>query len=167
MREQVVILLDDSEQVVKEITYGQWVATREAVGDFDNDVALVVACTGLPAVDVDQMNTPDFNELLNVAESLNNATTTNKAGASQVPLSYAALTVMGDTVTTAVITMPKVIHSRELAKLTDPYHRMEYMIKTTTGFIDLISMPMSDYSLLVDAVPDFFGQGVGFFRKAK
>ena len=167
MKTETVTLLDDTKQVVNEITYGDWLTTRNEGNDFDNDVALIRACTGLAVDAIDSLKVPDYNELRRSAIKLNNPSQELKAGASVITLSKPVFTIMGDTTALINITMPLVKVSRELSRITDHTARMSYMIKSTTGIADLNSLPMSDYSLLADCVPDFFAQGAAFFRASK
>ncbi|EGR0199580.1 hypothetical protein ACXIVC_21885 [Vibrio parahaemolyticus] len=167
MKTKEVPLLDGRKVVVSEITYGVYKETRESSDEFDNDFALVLACSSLTLEELEELDTPDFNELLIAATSLNDPETIPTVGQDTVPLSQPALTLMGEKVETVNISMPKVKHSRELSKLKQGFSRIEYMIKSTTGLADLDSMPMSDYSVLVIAVPDFFVKGAAFFQKHK
>ena len=169
LRTETVKLMDGSEIVVKEITYCQWDETRNESTDFDNDVALIRACTGLSVDILNDYLMPDFKDLLRKAMDLNDPdpSTTVKYGQTEIPLMSPATTVMGETITTATITMPKVKAGRELDKIKEPSARVNYMITATTGITNLSNMRMSDYSLLTIAVPDFFTQGAAFFRAVK
>lgn len=169
LKTTAVKLMDGGEITVKEITYGEWSKTRNESTDFDNDVALIRACTGLSVDIIDNYLMPDFKDLLRAAMDLNDPdpAVTIKYGQTDIPLTSPIMTIMGDTITTAIITMPKVKAGRELDKIKDPAARINYMITATTGITNLNSMRMSDYSLLTIAVPDFFTQGAAFFRAVK
>lgn len=164
----VATLLDGSTITVHEITYGQWLESLVAGGtDFDNEVTLVAACTNIPHEMIDEYLAPDFKTLKTLAIKLNNPQKSLPKGATQVTLSKPVITIMGDHQDTITITMPKVKASRELSLITDSTKRFEYMIKAATGIADLHSMPMSDYSLLVEHIPDFFEQGADYFTPDK
>ena len=167
MKTKEATLLNGRKILVSEITYGKYKETRESSDDFDNDFALALACSGLSVEELEDLDTPDFNEILISATSVNDPDTIPKIGETSIPLSKPVVTIMGEEVDTAEISMPKVKHSRELAKLKGGFKRTEYMIQSATGITDLDSMPMSDYSVLVIAVPDFFVKGAAFFQKHK
>lgn len=167
MKTKEVTLLNGDKVTVSEITYAQYKKTRESDDSFDNEFAFVLACSGLTCEQLESLDTPDFNELLIAATTLNDPEKIPPIGATSIPLSSPVMSVMGELVDVANISMPKVKHSRELSKLKDNFRRMEYMIQATTGIADLDSMAMSDYSALVLAVPDFFVKGAAFFQRHK
>lgn len=160
----IVPLLDDKNVEVKEITYGEWETTRNEGNHFDNDVALVRACTGISVDDLEEMDAPDFNELKRACIKINNPVIELEAGETIIPLSEPIILLTGTKSKDIVISMPKVKHCRQLDKISEASERINYMIKAATGIIDLRTMRMSDYSLLVTAVPSFFIQGAAFFR---
>lgn len=167
MKTENLTLLSGESVLVSEITYGEYKATRESSDDFDNDVALVSACTGLSAEALDDVDAPDFNELLDACVRLNDPEAPPAIGTDSVELSKPVMLITGEESDVVSISMPKVKHSRELAKLKDGFKRVEYMIQATTGIQDLEGMPMGDYAVLVVAVPDFFVKGAGYFQKFK
>lgn len=160
-------LMNGTDLQVNEITYGQWKETRANLDEFDNEIALAVACTGLKPDYIEDMSTPDYNEIKKACIKINNPTQDLKVGADTVTLSREVITIMGESTSTIKINMPKVRTSRELAKLEDPVLRMEFMIKSITSIADVLSMPMSDYALLASHVPNFFAQGAAFFQRNK
>ena len=167
MRTEQIKLSDDKTITVREITRGHWKTTRNESTEFDNEVALIRACTGLEVEAIDELNVPDYNDLKRCAFRLNNPTYEPKAGTAEITVKHAVINMMGERVTLVKINMPKVRAARELSLLTGSDIRVEYMIKATTGLADLDSMPMSDYSLFVLSVPDFFAQGAVYFQQAK
>lgn len=161
------LLMSGDVVTVNEITYGTWATTRNEADDFSNDVALIRACTGLAVDHINEMDAPDYNELRRLAVRLNNPQREIKAGETTIKLKSPVTTIMGIKSDTVLITMPKVKVSRELAKLVEHGERMNYMIKAVTGIADLDALHMSDYSLLVLHVPDFFTQGAAYFLAVK
>lgn len=171
LKSQTVILLNGSTQKVNEITYGEYIDTRNKDGEFDNKIALIMACTGLTHEQINTLDMPEINDLYSASVTLNDPTNDEAAqltaGQTVITLKSPVSTILGDKSNTVKIAMPSVSMGRELDKIKNHSLRVEYMIKATTKITDLYSMRMSDYTLLVLAVPDFFAQGVAFFRANK
>lgn len=167
MKIEQVKMLDGSTVEVKEITYGEWKTTRKESDEFDNKVALIRACTGLTVAQMEDLDVPEFNDLYRAANKVNSPEVEPKTGTSIIETRYPVINVMGESVTTVTISMPKLTAARDLSKLTDPDKRVEFMVKATTDLADLDGMMMCDYSLFVMAVPDFFALGVGYFQRNK
>lgn len=166
MKYELVKLIDGSEIKVNEITYGEYLDVRSKDNDYDNNVALVIACTGLSVERIESMFKPDFNSLLDAVEYINASNDSFDILTLSLTLTKPVFNYMGESLSVVTLKYPSVTTGRELSKIpvNQPVDRVNYIIKSITGITDLRSLSMSDFSLLAFVCPDFFVFGVNYFR---